>query len=130
MSDVTIDYRGLKVSGYLSEPDVDLFPQARAGLVVIQEWWGLTDDIREIADRYATEGYLAFAPDLLASGNKVACLVRVAKSMSSGEGPTVEQILGAMTNLGMTYSKQPVKLFLSDRAKQAVKNFLAVGTIW
>jgi carboxymethylenebutenolidase len=64
MSDVTIDYRGLKVSGYLSEPDVDLFPQARAGLVVIQEWWGLTDDIREIADRYATEGYLAFAPDL------------------------------------------------------------------
>lgn len=64
MPDITIDYQGLKVSGYLSEPDADLFAAPRAGLVVIQEWWGLTDDIREIADRYATEGYLAFAPDL------------------------------------------------------------------
>lgn len=60
MPDMTIDHSGLQVSGYLSEPDGG----ALAGLIVIQEWWGLTADIKEIADRYAVEGYLAFAPDL------------------------------------------------------------------
>ena len=34
------------------------------GLVVIQEWWGLTDHIKSVADRFASVGYLAFAPDL------------------------------------------------------------------
>ena len=36
----------------------------RAGMIVIQEWWGLNDDIKEIADRYAAQGYLALAPDM------------------------------------------------------------------
>src|SRR5690606_22217344 len=40
-----------------------------AGMIVIQEWWGLTPDIKEVADRYATEGYLAFAPDLFHGEN-------------------------------------------------------------
>ena len=44
-----------------SEPDDE---EAKAGLIVIQEWWGLTDDIKEIADRYSVEGYSCFAPDL------------------------------------------------------------------
>jgi carboxymethylenebutenolidase len=33
-------------------------------MIVIQEWWGLNDDIKGIADRYAGEGFLAFAPDM------------------------------------------------------------------
>lgn len=61
MPDFTIEHAGLEVPGYLSEPDDE---EATAGLIVIQEWWGLTDDIKEIADRYAAAGYLAFAPDL------------------------------------------------------------------
>jgi carboxymethylenebutenolidase len=57
---MSIEHGGIEVSGYLSEPEDDV----RGGMVVIQEWWGLTPDIKEIADRYAVEGYLAFAPDL------------------------------------------------------------------
>ncbi|MBI3737958.1 MAG: dienelactone hydrolase family protein, partial [Chloroflexi bacterium] len=34
------------------------------GLIVIQEWWGLDNQTKSIADRFAKEGYLAFAPDL------------------------------------------------------------------
>lgn len=34
------------------------------GLVVIQEWWGLNDHIKDIAGRYADEGFIAIAPDL------------------------------------------------------------------
>ena len=64
MPDMTINYKGQQVMGYLSEPDTDLFPAPKGGMIVIQEWWGLTPDIKEIADRYATEGYLAFSPDL------------------------------------------------------------------
>ena len=60
MINTTVDHNGMKVMGYLAEPA----GTPKAGVIAIQEWWGLTDDIRVIADRYAAEGYLAFAPDL------------------------------------------------------------------
>ena len=41
-----------------------------AGVVVIQEWWGLTDHIADVSDRLAAEGFVALAPDLF--GGKVA----------------------------------------------------------
>jgi carboxymethylenebutenolidase len=58
--DLSFQHAGLALAGYLAEPQ----GAPRAGLVVIQEWWGLTGDIKSIADRSAAEGYLAFAPDL------------------------------------------------------------------
>lgn len=33
-------------------------------VVLIQEWWGLNDHIKDIAQRYASEGFTAIAPDL------------------------------------------------------------------
>ena len=46
--------------GYLARPA----GTPRAGLVVIHEWWGLNDNIREMSDRLAAAGYLALAVDL------------------------------------------------------------------
>jgi len=47
--------------GYLVRPEDDgPFP----GIVVIQEWWGLDDHIKDVAERFAAEGYVALAPDL------------------------------------------------------------------
>jgi carboxymethylenebutenolidase len=41
-------------------------------VIVIQEWWGLNDHIKDIATRLAREGYVAVAPDLYSRlGNKV-----------------------------------------------------------
>ncbi len=34
------------------------------GLVIIQEWWGLVDHIKHLADRFAAEGFIVLAPDL------------------------------------------------------------------
>ena len=34
------------------------------GIIVIQEWWGLQDQIKGLADRFALAGYDALAPDL------------------------------------------------------------------
>ena len=41
-------------------------------VIVIQEWWGLNDHIKDVAGRLAREGYIAVAPDLYSrQGNKV-----------------------------------------------------------
>jgi carboxymethylenebutenolidase len=37
---------------------------SRKAVIVIQEWWGLNDHIKDIAGRYAGEGFIAIAPDL------------------------------------------------------------------
>jgi carboxymethylenebutenolidase len=53
---------GKEASGYLAKPG-----RARApGIVVIQEWWGLEDQIKGVCDRFALAGYEALAPDLYA----------------------------------------------------------------
>lgn len=52
---------GQTVQGYLAQPAQAA--QAPA-VVVIQEWWGLNDQIRGVADRLATAGYQALVPDL------------------------------------------------------------------
>lgn len=46
--------------GYLAVPAAGQGP----GVVVIQEWWGLTDHIVDICNRLAAEGFVALAPDL------------------------------------------------------------------
>ena len=37
---------------------------AGLGVIVIQEWWGLVDHIKDLCDRFAAEGFVALAPDL------------------------------------------------------------------
>ena len=52
---------GKSVDGYLAEPAQG----AKApGIVVIQEWWGLNDQIKGVAERFAKAGYRALVPDL------------------------------------------------------------------
>ena len=37
---------------------------AGKAVIVVQEWWGLNEHIKDIANRYAAEGFIAVAPDL------------------------------------------------------------------
>lgn len=37
---------------------------AKGGIVVVQEWWGLNEQIQRTADRFAEQGYVAVVPDL------------------------------------------------------------------
>ena len=57
---VEFSSNGSSASGYLSKPDSGKGP----GVIVIQEWWGLVDHVKVIADRFAREGFVALAPDL------------------------------------------------------------------
>lgn len=50
---------GSACRGYLATPDGE-----GPGIVVIQEWWGLVDHITDVCDRFASQGFVALAPDL------------------------------------------------------------------
>jgi carboxymethylenebutenolidase len=54
------------------------------GVVVLHESFGLNDDIRRIAGRFAEAGYAALAPDLYSHGTRIVCLTRVMVDMMSG----------------------------------------------
>jgi Dienelactone hydrolase and related enzymes len=70
---------GKSVNGYLAEPAQG----AKApGMVVIQEWWGLTDQIKGVADKLAKAGYRALVPDLYRG--KVALEANEAKHLMEG----------------------------------------------
>jgi len=57
---VSFASNGSTAHGYLALP-----PDGRGpGVIVVQEWWGLTDHIAGIADRLAAAGFVALAPDL------------------------------------------------------------------
>ena len=62
MAGQTVEFssNGGTTSGYLAIPAKGSGP----GVVVIQEWWGLVDHIKDVCDRFAAEGYVALAPDL------------------------------------------------------------------
>lgn len=56
---------GKPVKGYLTRPVLSApATQPLPALVVIQEWWGLNDNVRTMARRFAGEGYLVLAVDL------------------------------------------------------------------
>jgi carboxymethylenebutenolidase len=58
----TIEFasNGTTAGGYLSVPGSGGGP----GVIVIQEWWGVVDHIKDVCDRFADEGFVALAPDL------------------------------------------------------------------
>ena len=57
---VQFPFAGGNTGGYLATPKQGSGP----GVIVIQEWWGLVDHIKEVCDRFAEEGFVALAPDL------------------------------------------------------------------
>jgi dienelactone hydrolase len=61
---VAYEHHGVKLTGYLAYDDALTATGRRPGILVIHEWWGLTDYIRSRADQLARLGYVAFALDM------------------------------------------------------------------
>ena len=57
---VSFRANGRSASGYLAAPASGKGP----GVLVLQEYWGLVDHIKEVAERFARMGFVALAPDL------------------------------------------------------------------
>lgn len=71
---------GQQIQGYLAEPETS--GAGAPGVVVIQEWWGVNDQIRGVADRLAAAGWRALVPDLY-RGKKTAAQEEAHHLMSS-----------------------------------------------
>ena len=79
---------GTTGSGYLAGPESDVAP----GVIVIQEWWGLVDHIKDVVDRFAAAGFVALAPDLY-DGQTTESPDKAGKLMMALEIESAEQQL-------------------------------------
>jgi carboxymethylenebutenolidase len=91
--DVTFDVEGKPAAGYLAVPTQSNAP----GVIVLHAWWGLNSFFKQLCDRLAAEGFIAFAPDL--NEGRVAKTVDEAKEiMSSLDGQRKYDVAMAAVN--------------------------------
>src|ERR1700730_13260439 len=99
-----IETLNLKTSGgattaLIARPDTEY----SAAVILIHEWWGINDHIRDLAGRYANEGYLCVAPDLfrgrVATDTAEASALMQALAIEDG----LETIRQAMVAAEQTY---------------------------
>ena len=86
-------------TAFVARPQVEV----DAAVILIQEWWGINDHIRDLAGRYAKEGYLCVAPDLyrgrVATNTDEASALMQALELDDG----LETIRKAMAAAAETY---------------------------
>jgi len=105
---------GQTCPGYLAAPSIS-GDQARTnapGIVVIQEWWGLNDQIKKTGDRFAEAGFRALVPDLFRG--KVAKAADEAKHLMTGlnfPDAATQDVRGALQFLKQTARKAAVSGF-------------------
>jgi carboxymethylenebutenolidase len=94
-------------TGYLAVPDS---PGRHPALVVIQEWWGLNDWVKEQAHKFAAQGFVALAPDLYRG--KVATDPATAHELSRGmpQDRAVADLKGAFAYLAARADVDPSKI--------------------
>jgi carboxymethylenebutenolidase len=94
--DIQFKSNSIDANGYLARPDQD---DPGPGLVVIQEWWGLNEHIRNVTRRFADQGFVALAPDLY-HGKVVAEPNDAQKAaMELDRGRALKEIMGAVAYL-------------------------------
>ena len=88
----------LKGGGYLALPDA---PGPHPGVVVIHEAYGLNENIKDIAGRFADQGYAALAVDLFGGRNRVICMARFMTGMLGGSVHRfgISELKAALTHL-------------------------------
>jgi carboxymethylenebutenolidase len=100
---------GKECSGFYAEPKTG---NRAPAMVVIQEWWGLNDQIKGVANRLANEGYRALVPDLYRG--KVGVDAKEAEhlmtNLNFGDAAT-QDVRGAVQYLKQTGSKVGVTGF-------------------
>ena len=100
---------GKSVQGYLAEP---MAGAAAPGMVVIQEWWGLNEQIKGVAEKLAAAGYRALVPDLYRG--KVTVDAKEAEHLMTGldfGDAAGQDVRGAVQHLKATSRKAGVTGF-------------------
>ena len=87
---------GEELMGYLAHVPAD---QPQPAVIVIQEWWGLNDHIKDVTRRFAEEGSVALAPDLYHGQVTTEPDEARKLAMELGMGDAVSEIQAAMAYL-------------------------------
>src|ERR1700729_4486456 len=95
------------VGGFLAVPDK---PGIYPGIIVIHEWWGLNDWVKEQTEKLAAQGYVALAVDLYRG--KVATDPSEAHELMRGlpQDRAISDLQAAFTYLGTRKDVQPVRI--------------------
>ena len=82
---------GASTPGHLAEADHPL-----GAVVVIQEWWGLNDQIRGVAQRLAAAGFTALVPDLYRGKSTVEAeeAEHLKSDLDFADAASVDQLVG------------------------------------
>jgi carboxymethylenebutenolidase len=93
---------GEKVLGYLSRPKDVSGPLP--GVIVIHEWWGLNDNVRDEARRLAAEGYVTLAVDLYGgrTATEVKAAMQLSQELTRNPGPAEDNLRQAYRYLADT----------------------------
>lgn len=98
---------GRTAPGYYVAPEQD--GESAPGIVLIEEWWGVTAWIMEMADRYAALGYRVLVPDLFRG--RTAAVGNEANHLLEGldfEDAVNQDVLGALRHLKQSSEKAGV----------------------
>ncbi len=121
---------GQAVQGYLAD-----CPGATGAVVVIQEWWGLNDQIRGVADRIAAAGYTALVPDLYRGKSTVEAeeAHHLMSALNFGDAAS-QDVRGAVQFLKTSHAKVGVTGFCMGGALTVLSLTMApeadAGVVW
>jgi dienelactone hydrolase len=104
---VPYEHAGVKLEGYLAYDDSVSPAHKCAGVLVLPEWWGLTDYPKKRAEQLAALGYVAFAVDMY------------------GAGVTTDDPKKAGELAGQFYGKP----LMAERARAGLDQLLATGLV-
>lgn len=100
MQDVSFPGEAVEIKAFVAKPASG---GPHPAVIVIQEWWGLNEHIKDVARRFAKEGYFAVAPDLYSrQGHKVTADPNVAGQLMGGLKPEdgINDLLSTMNWIG------------------------------
>ncbi|MBI2175041.1 MAG: dienelactone hydrolase family protein [Candidatus Omnitrophica bacterium] len=119
---VSFQSDGFAMKAFLAHPAQQAKPCA--AIVVVHEWWGLNDHIRDVSRRFAGEGYVTLAPDLYSRmGNQVTTDAQEAgKLMESLSAQAALRDLNAATRF---LKQQP----FVDPLRMGILGFSMGGTL-
>ena len=109
---VTFKSNGGTASGYLASPASGKGP----GVIVIQEWWGLIDQVKGTADMFAREGFNALAPDFYHG-----------KSARIGEPDAAQKLMMELNVDQATTEARAAALYLASHPKTSSKKVGVIG---
>src|SRR3954447_5457317 len=96
MPEIHVDVPPHRARAYLAEPTT---APPWPGVVLLHEIFGVNDDLRAKADRFASRGYLALAPDLLSLGPRALCVLGAFRALNARKGPAFDAIEAARAEL-------------------------------